>query len=235
MKIGTYNTYFAPEFYAERLHYQIQSLSDCDLICLQEIRSDFLELVEEYLEEFGFVYSLYAIQADYGILTASKVPFDYATKIFFQDSQMGRGFIHVMVNDVSIINTHLESMYQFQAVRNKQIKQMVDYCLTKHISPNTLICGDLNCVFPKIYHLDLHFTPQVDFSTWFLERTVEYQKTKKGKKNCCRFDRIYTGKNLSLTSKIEKVGDQMIEDLNCYPSDHDGLKFEIKLLNENKN
>ena len=163
--------------------------------------------------------------AHYGLLVASIIPFEMTQIVNYDNTIMGRGFINVQVIDpisekkINIITTHLESTFKFQSVRELQIKQLSKYIIDQNIQDQLVFCGDLNTNYTKIYTLDKILTSQADFTTWFGNRFHNINRS-------CRFDRIFTGASI-LTNQIKPICDTKIDELNCYPSDHNGIMIDL--------
>jgi len=234
--IASYNVFFEPIHFQTRFQWIVlQLLPEADLVCLQEIPIEQLEFCEEILHLGGFHFQIYASSGQYGIITASKTPWINSPHIHnYKNTIMGRNFIHLELegggregrggkNSIHLINTHLESMFQYQKVRETQMKEIIDYCQEKDIlSQKLILMGDLNTVYPKIYRLDRHLTLLVDQPTWFGSRFFD-NKAKS------RFDRIYISKDMSSSATVSIVGDEKIPEVDCYPSDHNGLILNLKL------
>ena len=159
IKVLTYNIQRLP--YMFRPNIDIKKLMEkYDVLCLQE---NFCNIVGSNKISFGYhcispgcpFYKL----VDSGLSIYSKFPIKFIEFIRFNnltsvDKLSDKGFLVVQLNDLIIVNTHLQATYELDKSNfersYQQLSQIVDY-VKKY--EKVLICGDINM---NIHELDIN-------------------------------------------------------------------------------
>ncbi len=234
INILTFNTFFDGPDYLNRINFVIKDSKErnIDILCLQEVLFNTYDGLDIYLtvKRLLILYGYNYVYVDdvtkiYGLVIASRTQSIDYTYITYDVSVMDRGFQHIRFKTnekiINIINTHLESTFQFQSTRNKQLTQLKKYITSQNIQESVLVCGDFNMVYKDIFQFKGFLKQETDFITWYGNR---YHETNKSS----RFDKVYTGSRIKVQN-IQKVMNKPIENHleKLYPSDHDGILISL--------
>lgn len=150
IKMLTYNVQRLPYYFRPLL--DIDNLMNMyDIICLQE---NFCSILGLNQHNYGYNCiipsgSLYKI-ANSGLTIYSKLPIQYIdfinyTNLTSVDKISDKGFLIIKVNDMYIINTHLQASYNidnnFVNEAMSQLNKIITYC---SLMDKIVICGDFN-------------------------------------------------------------------------------------------
>ncbi len=156
LKVLTYNVQRLP-FLIFRSSLDINKLlKKYDIICLQE---NFCRIIENYdtgkvnciIPECGFFKMVNS-----GLCIYSKFPIEYINFIRFDnltsfDNFSDKGFLIVKINNIVIVNTHLQATYDLKnSYMSKSFKQLNLILDTIKNYDRVLICGDLNINLDKL-------------------------------------------------------------------------------------
>jgi endonuclease/exonuclease/phosphatase family metal-dependent hydrolase len=195
-----------------------------DVVCLQEITSDFLEYMEKNLQEYTITKPPSMFDKSYyniGILT--KLSPTSSNYVRFQSTNMGRGILLIELDKVCIATVHLESSEMFTNTRIKQLRECF-HILNAH--PNCILVGDFNFGDGAPENSEIQ-SGYMDI--WNELHSVEDGHTmpSNGYYPSNRIDRMVVKKSLLQPQSICKVGTQPVNGL--IPSDHYGLFGEFSL------
>lgn len=145
-KLMSWNVYFDDASGEQRYPAIIQSIVEQkpDLVCLQEVTSKFIELLEssEQLASYSPVYSRNTSRYKNLILTKTDIN---SSGIITLPTNMGRSatYIKTRINntDTTIVNLHLDSMMNDTELRLRQLEKIVT--ITSNDSA-VVLCGDMN-------------------------------------------------------------------------------------------
>lgn len=169
--------------------------------------------------------------------------------IAYANTSMGRGMLVVEAKwqrlNLKLLNTHLESMKDYEKARQQQFSQCIERLIfmTAYNPADTLAIfgGDLNIRDKEICPLPLAVkdawmaagSPEQFRFTWDMLRNDNYAERLNGAKPRCRFDRIYFAGPACQNVHFQLEGMSRIKGANCFPSDHFAIVCRFA-LNKNK-
>lgn len=238
VKLVTYNVWFSSKNWLNRaiVLFRIVKDQDPDVICFQEVTSDFLKVLlrEDWVRNLYFISdALGSTVVPYGVVILSKIPMKHLT-IHTLPTNMGRRFLmcelEVSGCTIHIGTVHLESMQNTQ-IRLQQLERIQS--ITQSFS-NVFILGDFNF---HVQSTENRFIADLD--AWAkLHGLTDPQKSRRGP----MIDRVISKSQVFVPTSMQVLGcepvvpfDGHIIDikdvtlaektfpLEYYPSDHDGL------------
>jgi len=221
-----------------------------DVVFLQEVIPETFSYLESKLTGYEYIA---AKQDNYFVATLlrkGRVYMDKHKVIDFSNSKMYRHVLEVQAHcgtvTFDLLNTHLESTKDHADERKSQLKQCLEQTSRRADDTRTVIlAGDLNMRDTELSSLGGLPNDVVDVwsacgarkeaqYTWDMMRNTNLDVNFGKFRPRCRFDRIYLrAPSRSVTAKtFNLVGLQKITGTQLFPSDHWGLKAELKLRQE---
>lgn len=136
LTVLTYNVWFDRRYAEPRLAGLKDMLTRLHptIIALQEVTLEVFAALFESLSRLGY-HCNYKSEKNfqpingYGVCIFSQIPIVKAEIVPFHVTSMGRHFVRVLLeNDIYVVTTHLESLNPNAAVRQKQLRQLMEHC-----------------------------------------------------------------------------------------------------------
>jgi tyrosyl-DNA phosphodiesterase 2 len=245
LTLVTYNVWFNQYHLQKRCEALLRVVKNCeaDVICLQEIKADYLNQVlkQEWVQADYYVsdYMGSTVQP-YGVLLLSRLPIA-CLRLHDLPSIMDRKLLvaELQVNNqtLQVATVHLESIKAFAPSRKQQLEQIFP---TLETSKHAVLMGDFNfCsswseenvninpnyqdMWAVLHSDEPGYTEDTNINLMRLEYTQKHKKV--------RFDRILVRSSTPgwQPKSIELLGTTPISpDSSIFPSDHFGLLGELE-------
>ena len=146
---------------------------------------------------------------------------------------------------MDLLNTHLESTQEHSEERVRQLEKCLDIMTRRPGDRTVIFGGDLNMRDKEVVKVgglppgvkdvweDLGRREEVRY-TWDLQRNSNLEWAGKWKPKC-RFDRVYIRTSETsnvIADQFGLVGLQKVEGTQAFPSDHWGVRVQLKLSHQ---
>ena len=146
---------------------------------------------------------------------------------------------------MDLLNTHLESTQEHSEERVRQLEKCLDIMTRRPGDRTVIFGGDLNMRDKEVAKVgglppgvkdvweDLGRREEVRY-TWDLQRNSNLEWSGKWKPKC-RFDRVYIRTSETsnvIADQFGLVGLQKVEGTQAFPSDHWGVRVQLKLSHQ---
>jgi exonuclease III len=226
LRILTYNVQRLPYMFRPSINIK-KLLESYDIICLQEQFCPFTGFNREKYNSIIPSSPLHKLVSS-GLAIYSNYPIQYIDFIRFNnlksiDRLSDKGFLIVKINDIYVINTHLQACYNFKEHHtnqtNNNLHKIIEYC--KYFN-KVLICGDFNLDLHNI-NIDSYNKIITDEPThWHMMNSIFNESSSTEKKGYYPF--FFDG---GLYKNIN-IEDTKIVNYDTY-TDHLGVSFNILL------
>lgn len=222
---------------AEHIGREINKLCP-DVVLLQEVISGTLAVLQKTCK--GYNFSEGKLVNYFNVLMTKKGKFKCGKEVMlkFDDSVMGRYLLHQELNVLNfpliVMVSHLESLENFSTERKKQLSTVFSLMKSFSSTHNVIFAGDTNL---REHECDeIGGVPSGILDAWetcgrdeLMKRTKVIQKPG-DELPLKRYDRLYCSLLKDVTcEKFELIGNERIEALGLYPSDHLGILVKFKL------
>jgi len=219
LSILSFNIFFDKINLKERTEKICSKILDikADIVCLQEVIYNSYEIIREKLNNeyvLSYFYKDYREYFEIILVKNKKVQMSGSFKFH---SYQNRGLSWIVIEDILVCTSHLESLSNNKKIRNTQLNQLFNF--TQRYE-NWIFIGDTNCedndeildILPEDSHIE-NFE-----DTWFAERFFGNNKTKD-------YDKAIVSNNLIVINKqnIEAKKD------NIWLSDHNAILIEVEI------
>ena len=154
LKIRSWNVWFAEFKLEERMEAIMKELgTNVDVVCLQEVTYDVLTAIKNTTQSkfYNFFYDVSQVTTFYGQIFLVHKRIDLSKIIFhsvpFTNTNMGRKMSILRINNIQIINVHLESEFKrngfIPTTKYNQLSEL--FAFGNHgVGFETIIIGDFN-------------------------------------------------------------------------------------------
>ena len=209
-----------------------------DVVLLQEVISTTLPILKKKCTQYHFTDS--SLVNYFNVVMTKKRRFKGSKEIMhkFEGSCMGRYLLVVETQlaslPLAIMASHLESLENFSEERKTQLQSVFTQMQTYSASHAVVFGGDTNLREHECG--EIGGVPEGICDVWESRGSDESMKmTKVVRKEddlslVKRYDRVYYGAREGFScTKFERIGNERIEQLGLFPSDHLGILVEFSL------
>ncbi|XP_064488700.1 tyrosyl-DNA phosphodiesterase 2-like [Ornithodoros turicata] len=219
-----------------------------DIVFLQEVIPPLIDLISQNFVDYEVINGNSEGYFTTTLLRKCSVHYVSHSVLEFSSTKMERNLTCTQVNfnnhAMLLMNTHLESMGYSSEVRKTQLKKCFRHCVRQPQASSVIFGGDTNLRDHEIQSIgglptgieDIWETcgrsPASSY-TWDMTLNDNLDWAHGATRPRCRFDRIYLRQSQPPYLKpatFNLIGQNRMEVLRCFPSDHWGLLCEFSVM-----